>query len=103
MVEYTSAATEKIRFEEKTPVVEKIVVADIKPEPSKAPVAEPAPVKSNFTNKNSNYAFSLINQGLTTGEILHKLLEIIGKNYKMPKIWLQNLIKNYIKNIKSSK
>jgi ATP-dependent helicase/nuclease subunit A len=52
----------------------------------------------NFINKNSNYAYSIINQGLTTGEILHKLLETIGKNYKMPKIWLNNLINNYIKN-----
>ncbi len=52
----------------------------------------------NFINKNSNYAYSLINQGLTTGEILHKLLEIIGKNYKMPKIWLHDLVNNFLKN-----
>jgi ATP-dependent helicase/nuclease subunit A len=52
----------------------------------------------NFINKNSNYAYSLINQGLTTGEILHKLLEIIGKNYKMPKDWLHDLTNNYLKN-----
>ena len=52
----------------------------------------------NFINKKSNYKYSLINQGLTTGEILHKLLEIIGKNYKMPKIWLHDLINNFVKN-----
>jgi ATP-dependent helicase/nuclease subunit A len=52
----------------------------------------------NFGNKNSNYHFDLINQGLATGEILHKLLEIIGKNYKMPKIWLKDLIDNFLKN-----
>ncbi len=52
----------------------------------------------NFVNKNSNYAFSIINQALSTGEVLHKLLEIIGKNYKMPKIWLKNLINNFLKN-----
>jgi ATP-dependent helicase/nuclease subunit A len=52
----------------------------------------------NFRNKNSNYDFNVINQGLTSGEILHKLLEIIGKNYKMPKIWLQDLINNFLKN-----
>lgn len=52
----------------------------------------------NFINKNSNYNFDLINQGLATGEILHKLLEIIGKNYKMPKVWLRDLINNFIKN-----
>jgi ATP-dependent helicase/nuclease subunit A len=52
----------------------------------------------DFINKNHNYSYNLINQSLTTGEILHKLLETIGKNYKMPKIWLQNLINNFIKN-----
>jgi ATP-dependent helicase/nuclease subunit A len=52
----------------------------------------------DFKNKNANYYFDHVNQGLATGEILHKFLEIIGKNYKMPKIWLKNLINNLLKN-----
>jgi ATP-dependent helicase/nuclease subunit A len=52
----------------------------------------------DFKNKNANYYFDHVNQGLATGEILHNFLEIIGKNYKMPKIWLKNLINNLLKN-----
>ena len=51
-----------------------------------------------FNDKHINYEYDLVNQGLITGKILHKILEIIGKNFEMPKVWLKNIINNFVKN-----
>jgi ATP-dependent helicase/nuclease subunit A len=37
-----------------------------------------------------------INKSLIKGKIIHKILEVFGKNYREEKIWLKNLAKNII-------
>lgn len=55
---------------------------------------------SNFNYFNNNYEekFQVINQALSFGEILHKALEIIGKNHFRSNNFLLNYLKKYFTN-----
>jgi len=48
------------------------------------------PTKSNFINQKPTSDISFYNQA--RGNLIHKLLEIIGKNYHEDKIWLKNIV-----------
>ncbi len=55
---------------------------------------------ANYANFNINFNknYNKINKSLIIGETIHKALEIIGKNFLMPKKWIENHIKSIIKN-----
>lgn len=50
----------------------------------------------NIVGSSHNLPASQINEGQIRGKLIHKILEIFGKNYREDKLWLQNLSRSLI-------